>query len=99
EISRPLVARFNTEGITERPSQSLPKSRFISPAPRREAPDMAFPIGLDERDVDPVHGRAAHQPQRAPHLAHGGLPVQFAPTLQSPCRPVAAQGPTESLIS
>ena len=38
---------------------------------------IAFAVGLDQRHVDAVHRRAAHEADRAQHLAHPPLPVHI----------------------
>jgi len=71
--------------VLDRLHQSRAEIHWIRPGLRRAAPHDIFAVGIDQRHVDAVHGRAAHQADRAHRLAHGRLPVLFPVSPTSLC--------------
>ena len=67
----------------DRPHQRGPELPVIGKRVRRPSQSGVLPVRVDQRHVDAVHGRAAHQADCAHRLAHGWFPVLFPvlPTL------------------
>ena len=59
---RPLIALAEVAGGGDRPPQHRPLGVAIGAVAGRAEPTDAFPVGIEERDVHPVIGGAAHQP-------------------------------------
>ncbi len=62
-------------GLTQGGAQFHLDLGRIGVARRRPVPQLLVAVGFEQRHVDAVHRRAAHQPERALQLAHGDLPV------------------------
>ena len=68
-----------TGGIGERAAQGLALGVGVGAVPGRPERHDPLAVGLDERDVDAVERRAAHQPD-GPHQGHAfRIPVKSPP--------------------
>ena len=75
ERSGALLARGKPLGLCEGRAQLDLDLGGVGIGRRGTRAQLAVAVGIDERHVDTVHRGAAHQPQRAPQLAHDHLPV------------------------
>jgi len=66
----PFVAPLDAFCDLQRLAQHFAERRRICDPQRRPALDHTLSIRPQQRDVDAVHGRAAHQPDRGFHLTH-----------------------------
>ncbi len=75
EGAGPRGALAQLLGLAQGPAQLHLDVRRVGEARHRPALQLAVAVGIQQRHVDAVHRGPAHQPQRAPQLAHQHLPV------------------------
>src|SRR5581483_3491543 len=77
EAAGPRGAVGERTRLAHRAAQRRAELGVVRQGERRPPLEPLLAVGLDQGHVDAVHRRAAHEAQRAHHLAHGRLPVLF----------------------